>query len=57
VFPGLFLVLTTLSFNLVGDGLRDAFGTVRAMTQSKQRGEEVMPAAGDTFTARRWSIF
>jgi hypothetical protein len=50
-------VLTTLSFNLVGDGLRDAFGTVRAMTQSKQRGEEVMPAAGDTFTARRWSIF
>jgi peptide/nickel transport system permease protein len=26
VFPGLFLVLTTLSFNLVGDGLRDALG-------------------------------
>jgi peptide/nickel transport system permease protein len=24
LFPGLFLVLTTLSFNLVGDGLRDA---------------------------------
>ena len=24
VFPGLFLVFTTLSFNLVGDGLRDA---------------------------------
>jgi peptide/nickel transport system permease protein len=24
VFPGLFLVLTTLSFNLLGDGLRDA---------------------------------
>jgi peptide/nickel transport system permease protein len=23
-FPGLFLVLTTLSFNLLGDGLRDA---------------------------------
>jgi peptide/nickel transport system permease protein len=23
-FPGLFLVLTTLAFNLVGDGLRDA---------------------------------
>jgi peptide/nickel transport system permease protein len=26
VFPGTFLVLTTLSFNLVGDGLRDALG-------------------------------
>jgi peptide/nickel transport system permease protein len=24
VFPGLFLFLTTLAFNLVGDGLRDA---------------------------------
>lgn len=24
-FPGLFLLLTTLAFNLVGDGLRDAF--------------------------------
>jgi ABC-type dipeptide/oligopeptide/nickel transport system permease subunit len=24
VFPGLFLFLTTLSFNLLGDGLRDA---------------------------------
>ena len=26
VFPGIFLLLTTLSFNLVGDGLRDALG-------------------------------
>jgi peptide/nickel transport system permease protein len=26
LFPGLFLILTTLSFNLVGDGLRDALG-------------------------------
>jgi peptide/nickel transport system permease protein len=26
LFPGVFLVLTTLSFNLVGDGLRDALG-------------------------------
>jgi peptide/nickel transport system permease protein len=26
VFPGLFLLLTTLAFNLVGDGLRDALG-------------------------------
>jgi peptide/nickel transport system permease protein len=25
VFPGIFLFLTTLAFNLVGDGLRDAF--------------------------------
>jgi peptide/nickel transport system permease protein len=24
LFPGLFLLLTTLAFNLVGDGLRDA---------------------------------
>jgi peptide/nickel transport system permease protein len=24
LFPGLFLFLTTLAFNLVGDGLRDA---------------------------------
>jgi peptide/nickel transport system permease protein len=24
LFPGLFLVTTTLAFNLVGDGLRDA---------------------------------
>jgi peptide/nickel transport system permease protein len=24
VFPGIFLVITTLSFNLLGDGLRDA---------------------------------
>jgi peptide/nickel transport system permease protein len=26
LFPGLFLIATTLSFNLVGDGLRDALG-------------------------------
>ena len=25
VFPGGFLILTTLAFNLLGDGLRDAF--------------------------------
>ena len=24
LFPGLFLVVTTLAFNLLGDGLRDA---------------------------------
>jgi peptide/nickel transport system permease protein len=26
LFPGVFLLLTCLSFNLVGDGLRDALG-------------------------------
>ena len=25
LFPGGFLVITTLAFNLLGDGLRDAF--------------------------------
>jgi peptide/nickel transport system permease protein len=25
VFPGAFLIMTTLAFNLLGDGLRDAF--------------------------------
>jgi len=25
VFPGAFLIITTLAFNLLGDGLRDAF--------------------------------
>ena len=25
LFPGVFLILTTLAFNLLGDGLRDAF--------------------------------
>ena len=24
IFPGIFLVVTTLAFNLLGDGLRDA---------------------------------
>jgi ABC-type dipeptide/oligopeptide/nickel transport system permease subunit len=24
IFPGIFLVMTTLAFNLLGDGLRDA---------------------------------
>jgi ABC-type dipeptide/oligopeptide/nickel transport system permease subunit len=24
IFPGVFLIMTTLSFNLLGDGLRDA---------------------------------
>src|SRR5918994_207554 len=34
-FPGLFLVLTTLAFNLVGDGLRDALDP-RLSTKIKQ---------------------
>ncbi|HEV2591146.1 MAG TPA: ABC transporter permease subunit, partial [Gaiellaceae bacterium] len=25
LFPGAFLIITTLAFNLLGDGLRDAF--------------------------------
>ena len=25
LFPGAFLIMTTLAFNLLGDGLRDAF--------------------------------
>ena len=35
VFPGLFLFLTTLAFNLVGDGLRDALDP--RMSSSKRR--------------------
>jgi len=26
LFPGIFLILAVVSFNLVGDGLRDALG-------------------------------
>jgi len=40
VFPGLFLFGTTLAFNLVGDGLRDAFdprGFVRTYKQKEKR--------------------
>jgi ABC-type dipeptide/oligopeptide/nickel transport system permease subunit len=38
-FPGLFLVLTTLAFNLVGDGLRDALDP-RMSTKAKKRKAE-----------------
>jgi peptide/nickel transport system permease protein len=56
-FPGMFLLLTTLAFNLVGDGLRDAFDPraaalsyKRATRKSSQkaeerRKEEAVPAA------------
>jgi peptide/nickel transport system permease protein len=41
-FPGMFLLLTTLAFNLVGDGLRDAFdprAAALSYRRSKQRAE------------------
>jgi peptide/nickel transport system permease protein len=47
-FPGMFLLLTTLAFNLVGDGLRDAFDPraaalsyKRATRKSGQKAEEL----------------
>jgi peptide/nickel transport system permease protein len=42
-FPGLFLVLTTLAFNLVGDGLRDALDprmSTKAAKKRKAKGSE-----------------
>jgi peptide/nickel transport system permease protein len=41
-FPGLFLLLTTLAFNLVGDGLRDAFdprAAALSYRRTRKRGE------------------
>jgi peptide/nickel transport system permease protein len=35
VFPGLALLLTTLAFNLLGDGLRDAFDPRGSQTASR----------------------
>ena len=35
--PGAFLVVTTLSFNLLGDGLRDALDVGRTVTAPTQR--------------------
>jgi ABC-type dipeptide/oligopeptide/nickel transport system permease subunit len=43
-FPGLFLVLTTLAFNLVGDGLRDALDP---RTSWKVKEPEVAEPAGE----------
>jgi peptide/nickel transport system permease protein len=39
LFPGLFLLATTLAFNLVGDGLRDALDP-RAAAMSFRRQHE-----------------
>jgi peptide/nickel transport system permease protein len=43
VFPGIFLLITTLAFNLVGDGLRDALdpraGAMSYRKQAKKRSE------------------
>lgn len=43
LFPGLFLLVTTLAFNLVGDGLRDALdpraGAMSYRKQAKKRSE------------------
>jgi peptide/nickel transport system permease protein len=35
VFPGVALLLTTLAFNLLGDGLRDAFDPRGTQTASR----------------------
>src|SRR5439155_18367330 len=42
IFPGIFLLLTTLAFNLVGDGLRDAFDpkTARLRITARDRPRE-----------------
>ena len=36
LWPGLALVLTTLAFNLLGDGLRDAFDPARPGTSARR---------------------
>jgi peptide/nickel transport system permease protein len=43
VFPGVFLFLTTLAFNLVGDGLRDALDPRMSSLRRKKRKREVAP--------------
>ncbi len=50
-FPGIFLLLTTLAFNLVGDGLRDAFDPRAAAlsyrrSRKKQKGSRGRSSAG-----------
>ena len=51
VFPGLFLLVTTLAFNLVGDGLRDALDPrTAAMSfrrQHQKRQEHKAKAKGE----------
>ena len=47
IFPGLFLFLTTLAFNLVGDGMRDALDPrgARHKPREKKRKKEKHPTA------------
>jgi peptide/nickel transport system permease protein len=49
LFPGVFLFATTLAFNLVGDGLRDALdprGGIRTYKAKKERGRKAGGASG-----------
>lgn len=48
VFPGVFLFLTTLAFNLVGDGLRDALDPKMSSVRSKKsKREAAQEASGE----------
>jgi hypothetical protein len=47
-FPGIFLLLTTLAFNLVGDGLRDAFDPrAAALSYRRSRKRSERRSRGD----------
>lgn len=50
-FPGLFLVLTTLAFNLVGDGLRDALDPRMSTKVAKVKRAGTDREGGETSTA------
>ncbi|MGH2672960.1 MAG: ABC transporter permease [Actinomycetota bacterium] len=51
-FPGLFLVLTTLAFNLVGDGLRDALDPRMSTKAAKRKAEGSEDEEGVRSTTR-----
>jgi ABC-type dipeptide/oligopeptide/nickel transport system permease subunit len=51
-FPGLFLVLTTLAFNLVGDGLRDALDPRMSTKAAKKEAEGSEDEEGVKSTTR-----
>jgi peptide/nickel transport system ATP-binding protein len=51
VFPGLAIMLTVLSFNLLADGLRDALGRERPRVK-RQRGERAAKRAASTVAAQ-----
>ena len=51
-FPGLFLVLTTLAFNLVGDGLRDALDPRMSTKAAKRKTEGSEDEEGVRSTTR-----